>query len=63
MKTLAEREQELQALATDERGKEQVIALWKKYTNADPGHWRPADGWDFPGMIRSILRHEYHRKV
>ncbi len=61
MKTIAEREQELKELATTEAGKEQVIAQWKKYANADPGNWRPADGWDFPGMIRVILQHEYHR--
>ena len=61
MKTREEREQELQAMATSETGRQAVIQLWKRYQHEDPGHWQPAEGWDYAALIRGILQHEYHR--
>lgn len=59
MKTSREREQELYEMSTSDAGREKIVALWKKYTNSDPGHWLPAQGWDFAALIRDIVRHEY----
>ena len=41
--------------------RQKVVDLWRKYTNQDPGHWQPANGWDYPAMIRETLLHEYKR--
>jgi hypothetical protein len=59
MKTRDERTRELNELATSDQGREKIVALWKKYNHEDPGHWRPLEGWDYPAIIRGIVRHEY----
>jgi hypothetical protein len=61
MKTREERTRELKDLAASPDGRQKVVDLWRKYTNQDPGHWQPANGWDYPTMIREILLHEYKR--
>jgi hypothetical protein len=59
MKTAKERELELNEMAASGAGREKIVALWKKYTQNDPGHWLPAQGWDFAALIRDVVRHEY----
>ena len=54
MKTAKDRQQELNTLTTSDTGRDRIVALWKKYTNNDPGHWLPAEGWNFPALIRVI---------
>jgi hypothetical protein len=59
MKTQRERELELKDLSSSEEGQQRIVNLWKRYNHEDPGHWQPAQGWDFPALIQGILRHEY----
>lgn len=59
MKTRDARASELQELIHSPQGREQVVALWKKYAHQDPGHWQPAQGWDYAALVRDILNHEY----
>ncbi len=61
MKTRVDRARELEEMTTTEQGREKIVTLWKKYEDMDPGHWRPAAGWDFTALIQNILKHEYHR--
>jgi hypothetical protein len=61
MKTREERTRELQDLAASEEGRDKIVQLWKKINHANPGHWRPVEGWDYPAMIRAIVQHEYKK--
>ena len=63
MKTSDERQRELNEMLASDAGRDSDVALWKKYTQNDPGHWQPAQGWDFAALVRDIVRHEYAKSL